>query len=114
MDSYDPIIKFGNDNPGSLIFAHLNIRSLMAPSSFGILSALSKLEEAKLLLMDVLTGQFIYAFSEAFLTREDSDNLLMVYGYDVFRKDQSESLQTNPKGGGLLCYIPTTIKAVRQ
>ena len=80
-----------------LLFAHLNIRSLIAEG---------KLDDLKLLLDKC--GCVVFGLSESWLDNTVSDVEVDVQGFEIFRKDR------NRKGGGVLVYVSKALRPCRR
>ena len=83
--------------PGSLSYAHLNVQSL-AP----------KLEEIQIFLQRA-SGHVILGLSETWLGDLFSDLAVSVASYISYRRDRPHG-----RGGGLLVYVPETLRSRRR
>lgn len=59
-------------------------------------------------------GQLVFCATETFLNPESSDALLFVPGYNIYRKARSESRGECREGGGLISYVPSSLKSERR
>ena len=83
--------------PGNLSYAHLNVQSL-AP----------KLEEIQIFLQRT-SGHVILGLSETWLGDLFSDLAVSVASYISYRRDRPHG-----RGGGLLVYVPETLRSRRR
>ena len=92
-ETADPF-NFGEHR--GLIFAHLNVHSL-----------LPKLDELRSSLVEP-TSLPVVAFSESWLDDTVSDGEISIPGYSAFRKDR------NRNGGGVVVYVNETLRASKR